>query len=172
MMQTFIALLRAVNVGGTGKLPMADLRDMAKTAGLTDVRSYIQSGNLVFTSPEKAPEVQALLEAPLTRYAGKPQTVLIRSAADMQSVLDQNPFPNAEPAKVGVLFLPAPSNANGASQIKGQSDEEIATGAREIFIHFPSGMGRSKLRLPEMSTGTMRNLNTVRKLVEMATETS
>jgi len=170
-MQTFIALLRAVNVGGTGKLPMAELRSMAEAAGFTDVRTYIQSGNLVFSSSDELPAVRQALEKRLEDYAGKPVGVLLRNAKEMRNVLEANPFRGAEPSKVGVLFLDASPPADTARTAKGQVGEEIALGQREVFIHYPSGMGRTKLRLPALSAmpgGTTRNINTVAKLVEMA----
>lgn len=172
-MRTLIALLRAVNVGGTGKLPMAELRSIAKAAGFTDVRTYIQSGNLVFSSDQELLVVREALEQRLERYAGKPVGILLRTADEMQEVLDANPFPQAEPSKVGVLFLDAAPPSDTDATVKGQADEEVALGHREVYIHYPSGMGRSKLRMPAlatMSAGTTRNINTVAKLVKLAAE--
>lgn len=168
-MATHIALLRAVNVGGTGKLAMADLRSMAEQVGLSNVRTYIQSGNLVFSSDD-AVGAKAALEKSLEDYAGKAVGVVLRTAGEMRDVIDANPFPKSEPSKVGILFLddtPPPDSIRAA---KGQADEEIVLGTREVYIHFPSGMGRTKLRLPVMSEGTVRNVNTIGKLVKMATE--
>lgn len=170
-MQTLIALLRAVNVGGTGKLPMAGLRSMAEAAGLSDVRTYIQSGNLLCSSSDEPIAVKETLEGCLETYAGKPVGVVMRTAEEMQQVLDSNPFPDAEPSKVGVLFLDGSPPSQTIEGAKGQTDEEIKLGHREIFVHYPSGMGRTKLRLAAMSNGTIRNINTVAKLVNMASET-
>lgn len=172
-MRTFIALLRAVNVGGTGKLPMTELRSMAEAAGFSDVRTYIQSGNLVFSSSEELSAIRNALEGRLEDYAGKPVGVLLRTAGEMQEVLEANPFPHAEPSKVGVLFLDASPPSDTIETVKGQADEEVALGQREVFIHYPSGMGRTKLRLPALATmseGTTRNINTVAKLAKMAAE--
>lgn len=172
-MRTLIALLRAVNVGGTGKLPMSELRAMAEAAGFVDVRTYIQSGNLVFSSAHELSEVRQALEKRLEDYAGKPVGVLLRTAYEMQQVLNANPFPDAEPSKVGVLFLDASPPPATTETLQGQADEEVALGQREVFIHYPSGMGRTKLKLPAlsaMSEGTTRNINTVTKLVKMTIE--
>lgn len=169
-MQTLIALLRAVNVGGTGKLPMAELRSMAEAAGLSDVRTYIQSGNLLCSSSDKPDVVKKTLEGCLETYAGKPVSVIMRTAEEMRQVLDSNPFPNAEPSKVGVLFLDGSPPTQTIEEAKGQADEEIELGDREIFVHYPSGMGRTKLRFAAMSEGTARNINTVAKLVTMASK--
>jgi uncharacterized protein (DUF1697 family) len=89
----YVALLRAVNVGGTGKLPMADLKVMAEAAGFTQVRTYIASGNLVFRSPLTEAEVKARLERQLATYAGKPVPVLVRTAAELAAIVAANPFP-------------------------------------------------------------------------------
>ena len=79
-MKTFVALLRAVNVGGTGRLPMAELRTMCEAAGFARVRTYIASGNVVFATDHDAAAVQAALEARLAAYAGRPVTVCVRTA--------------------------------------------------------------------------------------------
>lgn len=168
-METMIALLRAVNVGGTGKMPMSDLRALCADAGLADVRTYIQSGNVVFRSALAEADVQAALEARLSAYAGGPMQVILRSARAMAEILARNPFPEAAPNRVGVLFLDTDAPVDPAAGAKGRRDEEIVAGGREIFVHFPSGMGRSRLRLPQMDSGTLRNLNTVRKLDALAT---
>ncbi|MGO4909335.1 DUF1697 domain-containing protein [Pseudorhodobacter sp. W20_MBD10_FR17] len=172
-MAKFIALLRAVNVGGTGMLPMSDLRRMASEIGFLDVQTYIQSGNLIFTPPDLAPDPAAAktaLESRLQTHAGAPVCVILRTAAEMVAVLRANPFKGADPSKVGVLFLNSAPPPDTASTAKGQTEEEIALSTAEIFIHYPSGMGRSKLRLPAMAQGTTRNLNTTATLAQMAAD--
>lgn len=169
-MKTLVALLRAVNVGGTGKLPMAELRDLAEAEGLLDVRTYIQSGNLVFATADDPMAVKTALEKGLEVRMGKPVGVIIRTAQEMQAVLEANPFTDAEPSKVGVLFLEGSASLATIEDAKGLADEEIELGDREIYIHYPSGMGRTKLRLAAMSQGTTRNINTVAKLVKMSME--
>ncbi len=168
-MKTYVALLRAVNVGGTGKLPMTELRTMAEAAGLADVRTYIQSGNLIFSTADNPATVKAVLEKNLETYTGKPVDVIVRTAQEMQAILDANPFPNAVPSKVAVLFLDTTPPSTTVEEAKAQSDKEIELGEREIYVHYPSGMGRTKLLLSAMSEGTVRNINTVTKLVKMST---
>lgn len=167
-MQTYIALLRAVNVGGTGKLPMAELRAMCEGAGFTQVRTYIASGNVVFASTSTAKQVQASLEAALAAYAGKPVGVLVRTPAEMAQVLAANPFPDAAPNRVTAIFLDMPPPADALITVKHHKDEEIVLGKREIYVHYGDGMADSKLIIPAAKTGTARNMNTVAKLVEMA----
>src|SRR5688572_7023932 len=101
-MTTFIALLRAINVGGTGKLPMKDLVLLCTELGFDKVRTYIQSGNVVFASRLSEKTIRTRLEKALTEKLGKQAAVMVRTAAEMQAVLKGNPFPHAEPAKVGV----------------------------------------------------------------------
>lgn len=169
-MNTLIALLRAVNVGGSGKMPMADLRNLADAAGLHDARTYIQSGNLIVSTDKTPSDAKSALEEELAKYAGKPVGVVMRMAQEMRKVLDANPFPDAEPSKVGVLFLDDSPPPDAIETAKGKTDEVIILGTREIYVHYPSGMGQSKLRMTAMSDGTMRNINTVSKLAKMASE--
>ena len=167
-MPRYIALLRAVNVGGTGKLPMADVRSICGDAGFTRVETYIASGNVVFESKVAASKVKAALEARLAAYAKKPVGVVLRTAAEMAAVLKANPFPKAEPKFTYAIFLDQRPPRDALEHAVGQSDEEMQLGAREIFVHYPSGMGRSKLRIPAGKTGTARNMNTIAKLAEIA----
>jgi uncharacterized protein (DUF1697 family) len=94
-MTNYVALLRAVNVGGTGKLPMAELRAMCQSLGFANVRTYIASGNVVFSSKLSETAVKKKLERALETYAGKPVGVVIRTAAELAAVLDANPFKSA-----------------------------------------------------------------------------
>lgn len=166
-MTAFVALLRAVNVGGTGMLPMKDLAALCAELGFQDPRTYIQSGNVVFVSGLAEPEIKNVLETALAKRMGKRIDVLVRSAAELQSVLAANPFPDAKPAQLGVMFLSESPPPNLLSGLVIPGREEVRLGKREIFIHYPDGMGRSKLKLPAAGTGTMRNLHTVAKLVAM-----
>jgi uncharacterized protein (DUF1697 family) len=166
--QTHILLLRAVNVGGTGKLPMADLRTLCEGLGLRRVRTYIQSGNVVATGALSAAQVKTRLEKALLATLGKPCRVLVRSLAEMEQVEQGNPFPEAAPAQLLVLFLDDAPPRTAVSNVKVPGSERLALRGRELYIHFPDGMGQSKLRIPFADTGTGRNLNTVRKLIALA----
>lgn len=169
-MNTYIALLRAVNVGGTGKLPMAELRAMCEEIGFEDVRTYIASGNLVLRSARGEKQVKALLEKALARYAGKPVGVLVRTPGEMAAVLAANPFPEAAPNRNLVVFLDAAPPPDALAAVSHRNDEEIALGKREIHVHYGDGMADSKLRIPAAKNGTARNVNTVARLVAMARE--
>ena len=169
-MGAFVALLRAVNVGGTGKLPMSDLKAVCEELGFTAVRTYIASGNVVFTSRKSEAAIKAALEKRLAAYAGKPVGVLVRSAAEMAQVLANNPFPKAPPNRTMAVFLDDAPPAHTMANVRGRKDEQIKLGRREIYIHYGEGMAQSKLVIAAAKTGTARNMNTVAKLAEMAAE--
>jgi uncharacterized protein (DUF1697 family) len=169
-MGSFVALLRAVNVGGTGKLPMSDLKDICEALGFEAVRTYIASGNVVFTSRKSEAAIKAALEKRLESYAGKPIGALIRSAAEMAQTLADNPFPMAAPNRVMAVFLDHAPPKDTLASIRGQRDEEIQLGRCEIYVHYRDGMAKSKLVIPAAKTGTARNMNTVATLARMAAE--
>lgn len=167
-MTRYVALLRAVNVGGTGKLPMSDLKALCIDAGFARVETYIASGNVVFESLASAAKVKAALEARLAAYAGKAVGVVIRTSEEMAAVLSANPFPEAAPNFTLAIFLDDPPPADALERATGQDGEEMRLGLREIYVHYGSGMGRSKLKIPAAKAGTARNINTIAKLVQMA----
>ena len=167
-MTTYIALLRAVNVGGTGKLPMSELKAMCERAGFTEVRTYIASGNVLFESGKTEAQVAAKLAASLKAYAGKPVGVFVRTAAEMAAVLKANPFPKAAPNRTTAIFLDARPPADALKSITGQNGEEVRLGKREIYVSYGEGMPNSKLKIPAAVGGTARNLNTVAKLAALA----
>jgi uncharacterized protein (DUF1697 family) len=169
-MPTYIALLRAVNVGGTGKLPMPELRAMCEAIGFTNVRTYIASGNVVFESRLAAASVKKQLEQRLEDYAGKPVGVLLRNAKEIAAVLADNPFADAPPERTVALFLDAAPPADALDTLSGQGSEQLALGKREIYVFYPDGIGRSKLKIAAGKNGTARNMNTVATLAEWATE--
>jgi uncharacterized protein (DUF1697 family) len=169
-MGSFVALLRAVNVGGTGKLPMSDLKDICEELGFSAVSTYIASGNVVFASRKSEAAIKAALEKRLEAYVRKPVGVLLRTAAEMAKVFADNPFPKAAPNRTMAVFLDRAPAADTLVGIRGQRNEQIALGRREIYVHYGEGMGTSKLVIPAAKTGTARNMNTVATLARMAAE--
>ncbi|WP_321950599.1 DUF1697 domain-containing protein [Paraburkholderia bannensis] len=169
-MPTYIALLRAVNVGGTGKLPMPELRAMCETLGFTNVRTYIASGNVVFESRLAAASVKKRLEQSLEEYAGKPVGVLLRNADEMAAVLADNPFADAPPERTVAIFLDAAPPADALDKVSGHGTEQLALGKREVYVYYPDGIGRSKLKIAAGKDGTARNMNTVATLAQWASE--
>jgi uncharacterized protein (DUF1697 family) len=170
-MSSFVALLRAVNVGGTGKLPMSDLKEICDELGFAAVRTYIASGNVVFSSRKSEAAIKAALEKRLEAFARKPVGVLVRSAVEMAQVLADNPFPDAAPNRIMAVFLDRAPPSDALAGIRGQRDEQILLGRREIYIHYGVGMGTSKLVISAAKNGTARNMNTVATLARMAAET-
>jgi uncharacterized protein (DUF1697 family) len=168
---TTVALLRAVNVGGR-KLPMADLRELVESLGFSDVRTYIQSGNVVFSS-SRAP-TPTVLEAAIEQRFGLIVDVILRSAAQLERALEQDPFPAADRARVHVGFM---ASKPGAAVVRGIDADSFAPEAfavvgAELYLHLPNGMGRTKLpdyvlRRLKVPT-TLRNWKTVTKLAELA----
>jgi len=167
---SFIALLRAVNVGGTGKLPMSELKAMCEELGFDNVRTYIASGNVVFASRKSEAAVKAALEKRLAAHAGKPVGVLLRTADEMAQVLADNPFPKLAPNRTMAVFLDSAPPTDTLANVRGQKDEKIRLGKREIYIHYGDGMAKSKLVIPAAKLGTARNMNTVAGLAKMASE--
>jgi uncharacterized protein (DUF1697 family) len=166
-MTTYVALLRAVNVGGTGKLPMSDLKRICADAGFTRIETYIASGNVVFECDAEAAKVQSALEKRLLAYAGNPVGAFVRTAAEMRAVLKGNPFSGAEPKRTHVFFLRGKPASDAIDRVRGQAGETLRLGRHEIYVHYPFGMGQTKLRIPAAEQGTARNMNTVAKLVEL-----
>jgi uncharacterized protein (DUF1697 family) len=167
-MTVYIALLHAVNVGGTGKLAMAELQALCRKAGFANVRTYIASGNVVFESDSPVTKVKAELEKRLQAALGKPVGVALRTAAEMSAVLTANPFSKAPPNYTVAIFLDGKPPVDALKHATGAVHEEMRLGKREIYVHYPDGQGRSKLRIPAAKDGTARSMNTVAKLVEMA----
>jgi uncharacterized protein (DUF1697 family) len=167
-MSRYVALLRAVNVGGTGKLPMATLVMMCQAAGFEQVRTCIASGNAVFASRLKERKVKELLEERLAAYAGKPVGVLVRTAEQIAAVLAANPFPREPPSRTVAIFLDEPPAPGALEEARGRRSERLALGVREIYVAYGEGMADSKLVIPVAKAGTARNINTVSKLASMA----
>jgi len=167
-MTSYVALLRAVNVGGTGKLPMTTLTDLCRKAGFAGVRTYLNSGNAVFKSDKSEGQVKSALEAELKRCAGGPVAVFVRTAKEMAAVHEQNPFPEKPTAKTVAIFLDRPPTEDTLEKLAGRGNEELRLGSREIYVYYPDGISQSKLKLPAESNGTARNMNTIAKLAEVA----
>ncbi|MBN8807081.1 MAG: DUF1697 domain-containing protein [Sphingomonas sp.] len=168
-MPAYAAFLRAVNVGGTGKLPMSELTRMCEDAGFADVKTYIASGNVAFTSGKSETAVKAALEKALADYAGKAVPVMVRTAKELAAIRDANPFAKAPGNRVVAVLLDEKPPKDAAADARHVDGEEIAVGKREIYIRYTDhGMGQSKLVVPAAKAGTARNMNTIAKLADMA----
>lgn len=167
-MTAYIALVRAVNVGGRGNLTMPELQALCVGCGLDNVRTYIQSGNVVFDSSLPERTLARQLERVIADKLRRPIGVLIRTAAEMRAVRDANPFPDADRSLIGVVFMPKPVPQRVLDALDLGGPEDVRMIGREVFVHYPDGIGRSKLKLPFAQDGTTRNMHTVAKLADMA----
>ena len=166
-MARFAAFLRAVNVGGTGKLPMAALRAMCEAEGFTAVKTYIASGNVVFTTRQTRDQAKTRLEKRLAQHFGKPAGLFLLDEDQLKAMIGNNPFPQAEANRLMIILLAADPLGRMIEEAKNQRDEEIALGNACLYVHYPSGMGQSKLKIPSAEQGTARNMNTIRKMLEI-----
>jgi uncharacterized protein (DUF1697 family) len=167
-MAAYIALLRAVNVMGSGKLPMTELKRLCEEVGFKSVRTYIASGNVVFKSAKSEAKVKAMLEAAVAAYTGKAAGVLVRTAAEMAQVHADNPFKETHASHTLAIFLDEAPPAGALDAISGKVNEVIGLGKREIYVYYADGVGESKLKIPAAKNGTARNMNTIAKLAELA----
>lgn len=178
MAETHVALLRGINVGGKHPVPMAELRGVFEGLGCEDVRTYIQSGNVVYRAAEPlAPRVAGAAAKALARRYGFEVPVVTRSAAELAAVAEANPFLDrgAGPKALHVVFLadrPDPASVAALDPDRSPPDEFVVRG-REIYLYLPNGAARSKLTNDWFdrslrTTSTARNLRTVGKLLEMA----
>lgn len=174
-MTTFIALLRGINVGGHKLVAMSDLRDFLTGLGMADVRSLLQSGNLVFRSDARSPAaLERLLEAEAKKRLDLETEFLVRTAREWEGIIARNPFPREAKTNPGRLLVVVLKDAPDAKQVKAlqaaiTGPEVVKVQGREAFIVFPEGIGRSRLAstLIEKKLGTRgtgRNWNTVLKL--------
>jgi uncharacterized protein (DUF1697 family) len=132
------------------------------------VRTYIQSGNVIFESRSAEGAIRSRLEKVLEARMGKKIDVIVRSAEEMRSVLSANPFTAHEPAKVSVFFLNEAPRRDLLEKVIAPGAEQLRPGKRELYVYYPEGMGQSKLKLPfGGAPATARNMNTVAKLVAM-----
>ncbi len=172
---TYLALLRGINVGGKAKLPMKELAAIFAAANAANVRTYIQSGNVLFESDRAEPLVEQVT-AEIGRVYGYPGRIVLRSAAEMKAAYRANPFaqPGAPTEPLQVYFLadkPDPAAVNALDPDRSPGDTFVVRG-REIYLHLPQGMARTKLTNAYFdaslkTVSTARNWNTVGKLVEL-----
>lgn len=166
---TWVTLLRAVNLGATNKIAMSDLRTLLESLGYDDVRTHLQSGNALFTSPRRgAAALEREIEEALADQVGLKTRVVVRSAKDLDAIVAANPFAGVDPKQLHVVFL-----AGRPRQVDPGRDD-IAFGDRVVYVRLPDGVQGSKL--PDWdklvgAPGTMRTWRTVSRLRELALAT-
>lgn len=177
-MHRCVALLRAINVGGNRSVPMAALRTSFETAGATDVSTYIQSGNVIFTPPPtpRGTALESHLEARLRHDLGLEIPVLVRSADELERLIAHNPFPGTEGTKLVVYFVRSEADATTLASLDPTTfaPESLAVHGRELLLSLPGGQARSPLvtalgKVRPRVDFTARNWNTVVKLHQLAT---
>jgi uncharacterized protein (DUF1697 family) len=172
---TYLALLRGINVGGRRSLAMVELRSMAEALGFGDVKTFIQSGNLVFSAKTRTPaSLETLLEKETAKRFDMQVAFHVRAGAEWQAMIAANPFPREAAAAPNRLLAVCMKSAPSAAAAKAlhaaiPGGERVKVIGREAFIYFPDGQGVSKLTpaLIERTlggSGTGRNWNTVLKL--------
>jgi uncharacterized protein (DUF1697 family) len=154
-MASHVALLRGINVGGQNKVPMAELREVVSSLGYAGVSTYIQSGNVLFTTEETdTGKLASDLEAAITASFGIKSSVVVLSRADLAGILDRNPYPNEpNPRYVHVVFLNAGLPPDLVERVKAAQSAATAKGSRDtvtaigpaLFLHTPDGFGTSEL---------------------------
>lgn len=175
-MPTAIVLLRAVNVGGTSKLPMATLKATLESLGCGDVRTLLASGNAVVTTKKKGPALEEALEKALAASHGLTTDVMVRTPAEWSAALAKNPMRDiaeADPSRfVVVAFKVAPSSADvaafEAAKAKAGWPEPVHVVGAHAYVHFANGQAGTKLSLAKLGVGTARNWSTCGKLLAMA----
>jgi uncharacterized protein (DUF1697 family) len=173
MAQTWVALLRGVNVGGRAKVSMAELRRACEEAGLGDVRTFIQSGNLLFTSSKSRAALVALLERLLAESLGVPARAILRSDKEIAKVAGTRPF-GADTSSLYVMFLADRPDREGVRTLAGleTGPEQFKVAGSEVYLSYPNGLGRAKLTPARFEralaiAGTARNWRTVSRLAEL-----
>jgi len=170
-MATHIALLRAVNVGGHNKIKMADLRTALEHAGLTNVATYVQSGNVVCTSRKGAAAVAKAIHNVIAEQFGHDITVIVRSPAELAALVAGFPWDEPNPKASGIVFLTDSADPIDAAKF---APDELAVVGRDVYVNYATSFSESKLTPAWIEKtagrpGTRRNWNTVLKLAEMAT---
>lgn len=174
-MTTWIAFIRGINVGGKNIVRMAALRDALADAGLQNVRTYIQSGNVVFESAARsakrlAAEIADVVEA----ASGVATAVQVLSKSKLEAIVARNPYPDAQDNRVHFLFLDAAARAPDLDGLEAAlAPSETYVLASDVFyLHAPDGIGRSKLAARAEKLlgvrGTGRNWRTAKKILALA----
>jgi uncharacterized protein (DUF1697 family) len=159
-MASGVAFLRGVNLAGHKIVKMAELKAACESLGLEDVRTYLQSGNVVFRGKAKAEEIARAVR----ERTGVDARVVLRTAAELRKVIEGNPFPGRDGSRLLVAFLDAP--LKDETRVRPITIEEVRIAGRHVYIYYPEGQGKSRLRVLDDSA-TMRNWNTVTAMMAM-----
>jgi uncharacterized protein (DUF1697 family) len=178
-MPVLISLLRGVNLAGHRKVKMDELRALYESLGFEDVQTYINSGNVLFrTAGRDLVRLRKRIEDAIESACGFRSDVVLRTPSELRGVIARNPFaarPGMDGSRLAIHFLAGDPGAAAREQVLAidAAPEELRIDGRELYIYYPNGMARPKLSLAQVektlrTSGTSRNWNTVRKLLEMA----
>jgi uncharacterized protein (DUF1697 family) len=173
---TYVAFLRGVNLGPNNKISMPALRAMAADLGYTDVATYINSGNLIISSPKKSATVEREISDAIKKTFGRPIDVTVRTPAQLKKILAENPYPDGNPSQVTVAFLtkPPPANAKEKVAAVATESEPFEFVGQEVYVNYSNGLGRSKLAEKFSAiigvSSTVRNIRTVQKVLVLSGE--
>jgi uncharacterized protein (DUF1697 family) len=178
-METYIAFLRGINVGGYNKVPMAKLREVLNVTGLHEVRTYIQSGNIVFKSPEKSVgELEQIIKKTIEDSFGFRVPTLVKSLDEVQKIIDDNPFTTSEYLESNSVYFTLLFDVPSGEQIRSfesvtYPNEEFKISDSCVYLLCKKGYGNAKLNnnLIERKlrvTATARNYRTMQKLLVLA----
>jgi uncharacterized protein (DUF1697 family) len=163
----YVALIRAVNVSGTGKLLKEDLQAMGEACGFDNVRTFINSGNLLFTSDCGEAEAKARVEQSVARHFGTPVRVYVRSAREMAEAVERDPFTDDKPSRRYAHFIDESPRQAMLDEARDVAGERMALGPRLLYVSYGEGIGRTRLKLPAVKQGTARNMNSVAKMAKL-----
>lgn len=180
-MPVYIALLRGINIGPHKRMKMEKLVASCAACGWDNAKTYIQSGNVVLKAPKISPDALAKkLEAQILADFGFSSDVIVRSREELQRILSGNPLlkvRGVDPEKLHVVFLSAPPEPAAVKKLESLTlaPDQVRVAGREIYFYFPNGVSGSSLWKHPLDkvlkiSSTMRNWNTVNKLLEMAEE--
>ncbi len=170
-----VALLRGINIGPNKRIAMADLRAIVESLGHTDVETYLQSGNVLFTPKRRGKDLGEPLSVAIREATGHDVAVVVRTGAELARVVEANPYPVDDPTRVVVAFLADAVDLGDLAlgDLSSYLPDELTISGRELYVSVPNGQGRSKLMealtkrsLP--TTLTVRNWRTVTALAELA----
>ena len=174
-MATYVAFLRGVNLGPNNKISMPALRAMAEDLGYTDVATYINSGNLIISSPKKAATVEREIADAIKDTFGRPIDVAVRTPAQLKKLLAENPYPDGNPSQVTVAFLTKAPAADAKQKVAAVAKdyEPFTFSGQQVYVNYSQGIGKSKLaeRFSAIIgvSSTVRNIRTLEKVLALCT---
>jgi uncharacterized protein (DUF1697 family) len=170
---TYLAFLRGVNLGPTNKISMPELRAMAEDLGYTDVATYINSGNLIISSPKTAAAVEREIAKAIKDSFGRPIDVAVRTPAQLKKILAENPYPDGNPSQVTVAFLTKTPAADAKEKVAAVAKdyEPFTFSGQQVYVNYSKGIGKSKLaeKFSDIIgvSSTVRNIRTVEKVLAL-----